>query len=134
MPTDSELALYVLEQLEFLGQVSNRAIFGGIGIFCKERLLGIVVEEMLYLHTGAGNIAEYESRGMPRFRPYPNAFDLSTAHHQVPPEIIQDPAQLKSWARHSLRAAIESAQARQLAGIERVRHRKRTRKKRRPRD
>ena len=38
------------------------------------------------------------SRGMPQFKPYPNAFDLTTDHHQVPPEIVKDAAQLKSGA------------------------------------
>jgi len=133
MRVKSSLAIYVSEQLGFLGRISNRAIFGGVGIFCEERLLGIVFDEVLYLHTDKSNIADYESRGMPQFKPYPNAFDLTTDHHQVPLEIVQDPEQLKSWGQRSLAASIESARAKQMAGIERVRHLKRKRKKKTPR-
>ena len=129
MRIKSSLASYVTEQLAFLGRISNRSIFGGIGIFIDERLLGIVINETLYLHTDRGNLDDYLSRGMPQFKPYPNAFDLTTDHHQVPADILQDPAQLKVWGQRALTAAIEAAKAKQLAGIERARHAKQAKKK-----
>lgn len=127
----SSLAKHVCEQLAFLGRVSSRAIFGGIGIFCDERLLGIVMGERLYLHTDKSNIEDYESRGMPQFKPYPNAFDLTTDHHQVPGDVLQDDQLLKLWGQRALTAAIESARSKQLAGIERSRHMKQARRKQR---
>jgi DNA transformation protein len=129
MRVRSELASYVEEQLAFLGRISTKSIFGGIGIFVDERLLGIVMEDKLYLHTDANNLQVYQQRGMPQFKPYPNAFDLTTDHHQVPPEIVDDPAQLKRWGEEALAAAIEAAKVKQLAGIERSRHMKQARKK-----
>jgi DNA transformation protein len=131
MRVKSELANYVEETLAFLGRISTKSIFGGIGIFVDERLLGIVMEDKLYLHTDASNLRAYHDRGMPQFRPYPNAFDLTTDHHQVPAEIVDDPVQLKQWGEHALAAAIEAAKVKQLAGIERSRHMKQARKKQR---
>jgi DNA transformation protein and related proteins len=128
MRMKSSLATYVTEHLAFLGRISNRAIFGGVGIFIEDRLLGIVINESLYLHTDRSNIDDYLSRGMEQFKPYPNAFDLTTDHHRVPMEIIEDPEQLKAWGQRSLVAAIEAAKAKQLAGIERVRREKRAKK------
>ncbi len=129
MRIKSSLASYVTENLAFLGQISNRAIFGAIGIFIEERLLGIVIDETLYLHTGPSNEQDYLSRGMAQFKPYPNAFDLTTDHHRVPEEVLNDPALLKEWGERALRAAIEAARAKQLAGIERSRHAKQAKKK-----
>ncbi len=128
MRVKSNLASYVTEHLAFLGRISNRAIFGGVGIFIEERLLGIVINESLYLHTDKSNLDDYLSRGMEQFKPYPNAFDLTTDHHRVPQEIIDDPQQLREWGQRSLSAAIESAKAKQLAGIERARRLKRAKK------
>jgi DNA transformation protein and related proteins len=128
MRVKSNLASYVTEHLTFLGRISNRAIFGGVGIFIEERLLGIVINESLYLHTDKSNLDDYLSRGMEQFKPYPNAFDLTTDHHRVPQEIIDDPQQLRQWGQRSLNAAIESAKAKQLAGIERTRRLKRAKK------
>ena len=131
MRVKSELANYVEETLVFLGRISTKSIFGGIGIFVDERLLGIVMDDKLYLHTDASNLRAYQDRGMPQFKPYPNAFDLTTDHHQVPAEIVDDPAQQKQRGEHSLAAAIEAAKVKQLAGIERSRHMKQARKKQR---
>ena len=131
MRVKSELANYVEEQLAFLGRISTKSIFGGIGIFVDERLLGIVMDDKVYLHTDASNLRAYQDRGMPQFKPYPNAFDLTTDHHQVPAEIVDDPVLLKQWGEQALAAAIESARAKQLAGIERSRHMKQARKKQR---
>ena len=129
MRMKSSLANYVTEQLSFLGPISNRSIFGAVGIFIDERLLGIVADEVLYLHTGPTNREDYLSRGCRQFKPYPNAFDLTTDHHQVPAEIVSDPQTLKEWGQRALLAAIEAAKAKQLAGIERSREAKRAKKK-----
>jgi len=132
MRIKSSLASYVTEQLAFLGPISNRSIFGAVGIFIEERLLGIVADEVLYLHTGPTNREDYLSRGCRQFKPYPNAFDLTTDHHQVPAEIVTDPQILKEWGERALHAAIEAAKAKQLAGIERSREAKRVKKKGKP--
>jgi DNA transformation protein and related proteins len=129
MLTKDALARHVTEQLAFLGRISSRSIFGAIGIFIEERLLGIVMNEALYLHTAQSNRDDYVSRGMPQFKPYPNAFDLTTDHHQVPADVLADAALLKQWGERALRAAIEAAKAKQLAGIERSRHAKQAKKK-----
>jgi DNA transformation protein len=129
MHTKSSLANYVTEHLAFLGPISNRPIFGAVGIFIDERLLGIVVDGMLYLHTGPANRGDYLSRGSKQFKPYPNAFDLTTDHHQVPPDVVSDVIQLKAWGERALLAAVEAAKAKQLAGIERSRHAKQAKKK-----
>jgi DNA transformation protein and related proteins len=129
MLTKDTLARHVTEQLAFLGRISARSIFGAIGIFIEDRLLGIVMNEALYLHTGHTNRDDYLSRGMPQFKPYPNAFDLTTDHHRVPPDVLADDAQLQQWGERALKAAIEAAKAKQLAGIERSRHAKQAKKK-----
>jgi len=131
MRAKSGLANYVTEQLSFLGRISSRSIFGGIGIFIDERLLGIVIDEQLYLHTNESNVDEFVSRGMEQFKPYPKAFDLTTDHHRVPSEIVEEPELLKQWGERALRAAVEASRKKQLAGIERSRHIKQAKKNQR---
>jgi DNA transformation protein len=129
MQDNTSLANYVVEHLAFLGRISSRGIFGGVGVFVDDRLLAIVINGSLYLHTGGSNLDDYVSRGMPQFKPYPNAFDLTTDHHQAPPEVVQNPELLKAWGERALTAAIEAAKAKKLAGITRSRHMKQAKKK-----
>ena len=134
MSMKSSLAVYVTEQLAFLGAISNRSIFGAVGIFIDDRLLGIVTSDSVFLHTGPVNRADYLARGAPQFKPYPNAFDLTTDHHRVPQDILDDAVQLKQWGERALLAAVEAAKAKQLAGIERSRHAKQAKRKMRSKD
>ncbi|WP_129775002.1 TfoX/Sxy family protein [Peristeroidobacter soli] len=129
MRVKSSLASYVAEQLAPLGRISSRAIFGGVGVFIDDRLLAIVMGEKLYLHTDKSNLDDYVARGMPQFKPYPNAFDLTTDHHEVPQDVVNDAELLKIWGGRALNAAIESARAKQMAGIERSRHMKQAKKR-----
>lgn len=129
MRVKSSLASYVAEQLAPLGRLSSRAIFGGVGVFIDDRLLAIVMGEKLYLHTDKSNLDDYVARGMPQFKPYPNAFDLTTDHHEVPLDVVNDAEQLRVWGERALNAAIESARAKQMAGIERSRHMKQAKKR-----
>ena len=129
MRVKSSLAGYVAEQLAPLGRISSRAIFGGVGVFIDERLLAIVMGEKLYLHTDKSNLDDYVARGMPQFKPYPNAFDLTTDHHEVPQDVVNDAEQLRMWGERALNAAVESARAKQMAGIERSRHMKQAKKR-----
>lgn len=134
MRNKSSLAGYVTEQLAFLGPISNRSIFGAVGIFIEDRLLGIVSNGVLYLHTGPVNRDDYLARGARQFKPYPNAFDLTTDHHAVPEDIVGDVEQLKRWGERALLAAVEAAKAKQLAGIERSRHAKQAKRRRQDMD
>ena len=63
-----------------------------------------------------------------------DAFDLTTDHHRVPQEVLNDAEELRRWSERALHAAIEAARRKQLAGIERSRHAKQAKKKSRSRD
>lgn len=121
MRVASALVAAVMDSLAGLGPVSTRAIFGGAGIFVEGRLVGVVVDDVLYMHADEANRDEYLSRGMKQFRPYPNVFNLTTDHYEVPADVVNDPQLLSEWGKRSLQAAIASAKAKQMAGIERVR-------------
>jgi DNA transformation protein and related proteins len=126
----SEQIASIMESLAALGTVTTRSIFGGAGIFVDGRLVGVLIDETLYLHADEANRDEYLVRGMKQFTPYPNVFNLQTDHFQVPADVLADPGVLCDWGRRSLAASIASAKAKQLAGIERSRQeRKEQRKK-----
>lgn len=129
MTVSSDFVTYVTAQLSVLGTVQTRSIFGGVGILVENRLVGVVLDDLLYLYTDEHNRSDYTSYGMGPLRPYPNAFNLTTDQYQCPPEIVNDPQKLQDWGRRALGASIASARAKQLAGIERSRKAKAAKRK-----
>src|SRR5215213_1224854 len=61
---------FVLDQLEELGDVMPRAMFGGVGLYHRGIFFGILARDTLYLKVDATNIADFERAGMGPFRPY----------------------------------------------------------------
>lgn len=129
MTASSDFVSYVTAQLSALGAVQTRSIFGGTGVLVENRLVGVILQDQLYLYTDEHNRPDYTAFGMGPLRPYPNAFDLTTDQYQCPDEIVRSPERLRDWAQRALEASIASARAKQLAGIERSRKAKAAKRK-----
>jgi DNA transformation protein len=109
MPVSSNYLGYVCEQLAGLGAVSSRRMFGGAGLYCDEFFFALVDDDTLYLRVDDSNRADFTSRGMGRFRPYPDSPQLSMSYYETPADVLEDAAELVAWARRSVAAAIAAA-------------------------
>ena len=69
MAVQPQYLAFVLEQLEGLGGVSPRRMFGGVGLYSDELFFGLIDDDTLFFKTDASNSAEYTARNMPRFMP-----------------------------------------------------------------
>lgn len=96
MPDDS-FKEFVLDQLQDLGNVRCKAMFGGHGLYHRGIFFGIIASGQLYFKTAATSRAPYEERGMKPFRP--NARQTLKSYYQVPAEILEDVEELILWAR-----------------------------------
>jgi DNA transformation protein and related proteins len=109
MPVSSNYLGYVCEQLAGLGGVSSRRMFGGAGLYCDGFFFGLVDNDTLYLRVNDCNRADYATRGMGRFRPYPDSPQLSMSYYETPAEVLEDAGELVAWARRSVAAAMAAA-------------------------
>lgn len=91
----------VLDRLSGLGEIDPRPMFEGFGLFRDGHFFGIVQAGVLYLKTFPETVARYEERGMAPFAPS-DTTKLKT-YFQVPPEVLQDPAELCRWAEEACR-------------------------------
>jgi DNA transformation protein len=94
---------YVLAQLDELGDVTPRSMFGAVGLYHRGLFFGIVAGSTLYLKVGEANRRDFERSHAEPFRPYPNR--PSTSYFAVPVEILESAQELTAWARKSLRVA-----------------------------
>ena len=106
MAVSREYLDYVHDQLSGLGGVSSRRMFGGAGLYCDEFFFALIDNDTLYLRVNDDNRADYTSRGMGQFRPYADRPELSMSYYETPADVLEDPAQLVSWARRSVAAAM----------------------------
>ena len=109
MPQSKEYLQYVLGQLDGLRGVVSRRMFGGAGLYQDEVFFGLLFRDTLYFKVNDTNRADYESRNMGRFQPYPDKPYLSFTYYEVPADILEDREELTSWARRSIAAALATA-------------------------
>lgn len=94
---------YVLTQLDELGDVTARAMFGGVGLYRNGVFFGIVAGDVVYFKVGEANRRDYEQRNAQPFRPYKDR--PSTNYFAVPVDVLESAQELAAWARKSLRVA-----------------------------
>jgi DNA transformation protein len=96
---------YLIEQLEGLGRLRSKRMFGGVGIYCDELFFALIDDNTLYFKVDDSNRADYTGRGMGPFRPFPDKPGYEMGYFQVPADVIEDAEALIEWARGSMRVA-----------------------------
>src|SRR3954447_10877854 len=92
----------VLDRLAPLGGITGRPLFGGWGIYWEGVIFAIHYRERLYFKVDDQSKGEYLAKGMGPFRP--NDRQTLRSYFEVPPDVLDDPEALLSWAREAIRA------------------------------
>jgi DNA transformation protein len=101
----SGYGLYLLDELAPLGQVSLRRMFGGEGLYLDGRMIGILIEDELYLKVDAHNRPDFEAAGSEPFTYRRMNREVALSFWRLPDEIIEDGDALRAWALKSRAAA-----------------------------
>ena len=95
---------FVLDQLEELGEVQARSMFGGLGLYHRDLFFGIVAADVLYLKVDDTTRGDYERAGMGPFKPFPGRTP-SMRYYAVPLEVLESAEELARWARRAVDVA-----------------------------
>jgi len=98
---------FVLDQLEELGDVTPRSMFGGVGLYRRGIFFGIIAADVLYLKVDATNRPDYERAGMHAFKPYPDRAG-TMQYYAVPLDVLESGLELTAWARKAVDVAERS--------------------------
>ncbi len=104
MPVSKQYREFILQQLEAVGPVVCKNMFGGVGVYYDARFFAIVFNDALYFKVDARNRPEFEAEGMEPFKPFANR-PMTMQYYEVPIHVIEDVEQLAEWARKALAAA-----------------------------
>jgi TfoX/Sxy family transcriptional regulator of competence genes len=95
---------FVLDQLEEVGDVAPRSMFGGVGLYHRGTFFGIIARDTLYLKVGDANRVDYERAKATPFKPYPDRSG-TMKYYAVPVEILESALDLAAWARKAIAVA-----------------------------
>jgi DNA transformation protein len=95
---------FVLDQLEEVGEIEARSMFGGVGLYRRALFFGIIASDVLYLKVDDTTRSDYEREGMSPFRPYPDRSG-SMRYYAVPVGVLESQVELAQWVRKAVRVA-----------------------------
>jgi DNA transformation protein and related proteins len=94
-------------RLAALGEVTSRPLFGGLGIYWRGVIFGILFHDRLFLKVDDRSRDDFVSRGLEPFRP--NERQTLKSYYEVPPDVLAEPEALLSWAREAIRAGQDAS-------------------------
>ena len=100
----------VLDHLAEIGDVTPRAMFGGVGLYCDGFFFGIIASDVLYLKVDEGNREDFLRAECAPFQPYGDR-PGTMQYYAVPLAVAESPLELSVWARKAV-AVARRAQAR----------------------
>ena len=92
---------FILDQLSQWGDVSERRMFGGAGLYRDGKMFGLIANDVVYLKVDDTNRDKFISRGSSPLKPFPNR-STSLSFFEVPDDIVESPEELIEWAEESL--------------------------------
>jgi DNA transformation protein len=96
---------FVLDQLDALPALRARAMFGGHGLYSGDHFFGIFFDGRLYFKVDEATLAAYIRRGMKPFTYTKAKKFLTMRYYEVPPDVLENSAELTEWARRAITAA-----------------------------
>ena len=101
MKVSDDFLSHVLDQLAGWEGVRGRKMFGGVGLFRREKMFGLIADDVVYLKVDDSNRNLFEQAGSFPFKPYPDK-PARMSYYSVPSEILDDSHSFVEWADRSL--------------------------------
>ncbi|MGV8942976.1 TfoX/Sxy family protein [Thermomonas sp.] len=95
--------------------VTTRAMFGGHGVYREGVILGIVIDDVLYLKVDAATRATFEAAGCAPFTYEAKGKSVPMSYWSVPEEALDSPQAFRPWAQRAWEAALRKPPAKKKA-------------------
>jgi DNA transformation protein and related proteins len=107
MPVTESFLTFVLEQLDAVGPLTSKRMFGGVGLYAGDLFFALLAGDVLYLKADDSMRALLEAAGARPFQPYPDRRRRSgtSQYYSVPVAVLEDSDTLTAWAIRSVAVA-----------------------------
>lgn len=107
MPVTDSFVAFVVEQLDAIGPITPRRMFGGVGLYAGDLFFALLAGDVLYLKADDSTRGALVSAGARPFQPYPNRprGRGTMQYYSVPAAVLEDADVLIAWATQSVAIA-----------------------------
>ncbi len=107
----SAFIAYLHDLFATFGPITTRAMFGGHGVYHDGVIIGIVIDDMLYLKADDETRSQFEAAGCVPFVYHGQKKPIEMSYWSLPEDALESPQALLPWARLAYAAALRKARA-----------------------
>lgn len=96
---------HLRDLFEPLGPISARAMFGGHGLYFDGMIIGIIIDEALYVKVDEQTRSHFEAVGSQPYVYDMRGKPLPMSYWSLPEEALDSPQAMLPWARMAIEAA-----------------------------
>ena len=97
---------YLHDLFSAFAPITTRAMFGGHGVYRDGVIIGIVIDETLYLKVDEQTRAVFEADGCQPFVYEAKGKVVPMSYWTVPDEALDSPLEFRPWAQRAWEAAL----------------------------
>ena len=97
---------YLHDLFSAFAPVTTRAMFGGHGVYRDGVIIGIVIDEILYLKVDDQTRAAFEADGCAPFVYEAKGRSVPMSYWTVPDQALDSPQDFRPWAQRAWEAAL----------------------------
>ncbi len=100
--------------------ITMRAMFGGHGVYRDGLIIGIVIDDVLYLKVDDATRATFEAAGCAPFVYQAKGKSVPMSYWNVPDEALDSPQDFRPWAQRAWDAALRKPPVKKKAAKKRA--------------
>lgn len=100
---------HLRDLMDDMGRVTARSMFGGHGLYLDGTLIGVVIDEALYLKVDEQTRPQFEAVGSAPYVYLGQKTPITLSYWSVPESALDSPEAMRPWAQRALEAARRTA-------------------------
>ncbi len=96
MPVTKEYRAETMQTLNQVTEVTDRAMFGGVGLYSEGLFFALMDNDKLYFKVDDSNRPDYEAAGTGPFYPFGEE-SMIMQYYEVPESVLDEPQILREW-------------------------------------
>jgi len=114
----AEAQPYRPDLFQYFGTVYARRMFGGAGLFSGDVMVGIVIDEFIYLKTDENTRKDFIAEGAGPFVYHKRTGEgVSMSYYELPERLYDEPEEFAEWVRRAYAVAENSPTVRRKRSI-----------------
>ena len=112
MAVSDSFVAFVLDQLDPLGPIASKRMFGGVGLYAGDLFFALIDDDVLYLKADEATRHAREKVGARRFEPFADRPKGKgrMQYYSVPAAVLEDAERLIAWAKEAVAIAGANSQ------------------------